>query len=119
MADDLVSALRRNLFEVFGNPDGESRRAAIEELYTPDCVCIDDNGRQSGLDGVERIVVGLQKAMPGFEFKEVGHTQALADAGRLSWTYGPPGQPPVVTGQDLALFRDGRIAVLYTFIDAA
>jgi hypothetical protein len=34
----------------------------------------------------------------------------------LAFIHGPPEQPPASTGYDVALVRDGRIAVLYTLV---
>lgn len=101
----------------FGNRDGESRRRAIGELFTEDCVFSDPHGRQVGQDALDRTVIALHEATPSLVFREMGEAQAIPDAGRLSWGYGPAGQPPVVTGQDLVVFREGRIAALYTFLD--
>jgi len=38
MSDRIYELLHRNLQEVFGEGDAPRRRAAIEELYTDDCV---------------------------------------------------------------------------------
>jgi hypothetical protein len=38
MSDKIHELLNRNLQEVFGEGDAARRRAAIEELYTDDCV---------------------------------------------------------------------------------
>ena len=38
MDDRIHELLHRNLQEVFGEGDATRRRAAIEELYTEDCV---------------------------------------------------------------------------------
>ena len=41
--------LHRNLQEVFGEADAARRRAAIDELYTEDCVLYVPPGRSSGV----------------------------------------------------------------------
>ena len=38
MNDRIHELLHRNLLEVFGEGDAVRRRAAIDELYTEDCV---------------------------------------------------------------------------------
>ncbi len=38
MSDRIHELLNRNLQEVFGEGDATRRRAAIEELYTDDCI---------------------------------------------------------------------------------
>jgi hypothetical protein len=42
----------------------------------------------------------------------------LRDLGYLPFLHGPPQQPPAITGFDVAQVRDGRIAVLYTVVNA-
>jgi ketosteroid isomerase-like protein len=49
----------------------------------------------------------------------MGPVQSVHDAGRLAWGFGPAGEPPRVTGVDVILMREGRIAALYTFLDPA
>ena len=38
MTNQVINVIHRNLQEVFGEGDAELRRAAIEQLYTDDCV---------------------------------------------------------------------------------
>jgi hypothetical protein len=44
--------------------------------------------------------------------------QVSRDLDRLAFNLGVPRQPPAVSGYDVALARDGRIAVLYTLVNA-
>ena len=44
--------------------------------------------------------------------------QVSRDLGRLAFNLGVPRQPPAVSGYDVALARDGRIAFLYTLVNA-
>jgi hypothetical protein len=53
---------------------------------------------------------------PGFAFSEAGPVYVDNDLGTLAWRFGPEGQPPVVTGFDISLIRDGVIAKLYTVL---
>jgi hypothetical protein len=41
----------------------------------------------------------------------------IHDLGRLRWQTGPVGAPPVATGTDVAVFANGKIRALYTFIE--
>jgi hypothetical protein len=51
-------------------------------------------------------------------FLSTNFTRVLRDLGHLAFIHGPPEQPPAMTGYDAALVRDGRIAVLYTLVNA-
>ncbi len=45
MPDTVETLLKRNLHEVFGERDVEKRREAIAQLWTEDCVFIDQSGK--------------------------------------------------------------------------
>ena len=42
--------------------------------------------------------------------------RASRDLGLLTFDLGMPEQPPVVSGMDVAVMREGRIAVLHTLL---
>jgi hypothetical protein len=44
--------------------------------------------------------------------------QAVQDGGRIAWGSGPAGEPPRYTGLDVIIVRDGKIVVLYVFLDS-
>ena len=60
----------------------------------------------------------LLDRLPGFVFSAAGPVHVSRDLGLLAFTMGVPEQPPAVSGIDVALVRDGRIAVLHTLLTA-
>jgi hypothetical protein len=117
---DLGHLLERNLFEVFGEPDSGRRTRAIAELYAEDCAFYDAEGEGTGQAAVSEQVARILDALPaGFAFSLVSPAEILHDLGRLRWRSGPPGAPPVVSGMDIAVFANGKIRTLYTFVEAA
>ena len=52
-----------------------------------------------------------------FVFHKRGVAEIVGDTGRLARGFGPPGEPPRVTGLDSILVREDRIAALYLFLD--
>jgi hypothetical protein len=60
----------------------------------------------------------LLDRMPDFVFSAAGPVHISRDLGLLSFNLGVPKQTPAVSGVDVALVRDGRIAVLYTLLTA-
>jgi SnoaL-like domain len=54
MSDRICELLNRNLQEVFGEADDTRRRAAIEELYTDDCVLDVPPGVFIGHDALDK-----------------------------------------------------------------
>jgi hypothetical protein len=113
----IETLLRRNLHEVFGERDDARRRAVIAEIFAEDVVFQDPHGQRTGLAAMDDAVRALQAMQPGFVFQEMAPAQAVGEAGRLAWGFGPPGEAPKVTGLDVVIAREGRIAVLYTFLD--
>jgi hypothetical protein len=110
--------LNRNLQEVFGEGDATRRRAAIEELYTEDCVLYVPPGNFVGRAAVDKFAGDLRATHPHFVYTPHGEPQALHNAGRLAWGSGPPGEAPDYTGLDVIIVRDGKIATLYVFLDS-
>ena len=117
MTDRIHELLDRNLQEVFGEGDATRRRAAIEELYTSDCVLYAPPGVFVGHDALDKFSGDLRSTHPNFVYTPHGKPQALHNAGRLAWGSGPPGEKPDYTGMDVIIACDGKIAVLYVFLD--
>jgi hypothetical protein len=55
---------------------------------------------------------------PDFVFSAAGPVHVSRDLGVLAFNLGVPERPPAVSGIDVALVRDGRIARLYTILTA-
>ena len=118
MSDRMHELLHRNLQEVFGEGDAERRRAAIDELYTEDCVLYVPPGTFVGREALDKFAGDLRATHPHFAYVPRGEPQALHNAGRLAWGSGPRGEAPEYTGPDVIIVRDGKIAALYVFLDS-
>ena len=118
MSDRIHELLNRNLQEVFGEGDAARRRAAIEELYTDDCVLYVPTGVFVGHDALDKFAGDLRATHPHFVYTPHGAPQALHNAGRLAWGSGPRGEKPDYTGLDVIIVRDDKIAALYVFLDS-
>ena len=118
MSDRIHELLNRNLQEVFGEGDAARRRAAIEALYTKDCVLYAPPGVFVGHDALDKFAGDVRATHPQFAYTPHGEPQALHNAGRLAWGSGPRGGKPDYTGLDVIIVRDGKIAALYVFLDS-
>src|SRR5690349_12597987 len=118
MSDRIHELLNRNLQEVFGEGDAPRRRAAIEELYTDDCVLYAPLGIFVGHDALDKFAGDLRATHPHFAYTPHGAPQALHNAGRLAWGSGPRGEAPDYTGMDVIIVRDDKISALYVFLDS-
>jgi len=117
MNNALGRLLEKNMSEVFGERDSARRKVAISELYTEDCTFFEGEEQSIGRAALNARVESILQKAPGFVLRAVGPAQVIQDLGRLQWRFGPPGASPVVTGMDIAMFQQGRIRALYTFLD--
>jgi hypothetical protein len=114
----IATLLTRNLPEVFGEGDPARRRAAIEQLYTEDCVLYVPPGAFVGHDTLDKFAGDLRATHPDFVYTPHGAPQVLHNSGRLAWGSGLSGQAPAYTGVDFVIVRDGKIAALYVYLDS-
>ena len=106
-----------NLFVVFSERDPERRLKAIVANYTEDVVWSDPEATTHGHEELNERAQTVLDGTPGFVFNAAGPVHVLRDLGQLAFNSGLPAQPPAVTGFDVAVVRDGRIAALYTLMD--
>ena len=119
MSHRISTLLTRNLHDVFGENDPARRRAAIDEIFTEDCVFYEPNGGvYRGRDEIDRIA-GVIRATHhrDFRYQLIAEPEELGNAGRVKWVEGRPGDAPTVAGTDFIIARDGRIAAVYLFFD--
>lgn len=110
--------LLANLFAVFGERDRERRLQVIARNYTDDVIWTDPDGTTQGHEAMNEQAQKLLQRMPDFVFSAAGPVHVSRDLGLLAFNLGVPEQPPAVSGIDVALVRDGRIARLYTMLTA-
>jgi hypothetical protein len=115
---ELGHLMERNVSEVFGEQDSDRRARAIADLYVDDCAFYDAEGESIGQAALsDRVGRILDESPPGFSFGLLGPPEVIHDLGRLRWQTGPAGAPPVLNGMDVAIFAEGRIRTLYTFVE--
>jgi hypothetical protein len=118
MSYSISTLLTRNLHDVFGENDPARRRAAIDEIFTEDCVFYEPRGVHRGRDEVDRIAGAIRATHPDFQYTPTAEPEELHNAGRIRWVSGRPGEAPAYAGTDFIIARDGRIAAVYLFFDS-
>ena len=108
--------LLENLFAVFNVRDSDRRLEAIARNYTDDVAWTDPDGTTRGHEAMNEKARTLLDGLPGFVFSAAGQVHISGDIGVLAFNMGPPEQTPAVSGFDVAVVRDGRIAVLHTLV---
>jgi hypothetical protein len=107
-----------NLFAVFDERDPARRAKVIAANYTDDVIWTDPNGTTQGRDALNEQAQRLLDRFPDLVFSAAGPVHVSGDLGLLAFNHGLPQQPPAVSGIDVALVRDGRIARLHTMLTA-
>jgi len=118
MSYSISTLLTRNLHEVFGGTDPARRRAAINEIFTEDCVFYDPRkGVYRGRGEIDRVAGAIKATHPDFRYQPIAEPEELGNSGRIQWVSGRPGEAPAYAGTDFIIARDGRIVALYLFFD--
>ena len=118
MSYSITTLMTRNLQDVFGENDAARRRAAINEIFTEDCVFYDPKGgAYRGRDEIDRIAGAIKSTHPEFRYQQIAEPEELGNGGRVRWVSGRPGEAPAYAGTDFVIPRDGQIAALYLFFD--
>ena len=113
----ISTLLIRNLEDVFGENDPVRRRAAIDEIFTEDCVFYEPRGSYRGRDEIHRIAGVIKATHPDFRYQPIVPPEELGNGGRVQWVSGRPGEAPEYARTDFIIARDGRIAAVYLFFD--
>ena len=118
MSYSISTLLTRNLHDVFGENDPARRRAAIDEIFTEDCVFYEPpKGVYHGRDEIDRVAGAIRATHPDFQYQPIAEPEEFGNGGRIQWVSGRPGEAPAYAGTDFIIARDGRIAALYLFFD--
>ena len=73
----ISALLNRNLHDVFGENDPARRRAAIDEIYTEDCVFYEPGGGvHRGRDPIDRIAGTIRATRPDFRYQPIAEPEA-------------------------------------------
>jgi hypothetical protein len=89
MSFSISTLLTRNLYDVFGENDPARRRAAIDEIFTEDCVFYDPmGGVYRGRDEIHRIAGTVRASHPDFRYEPTAEPEEVGNGGRVQWVEG-------------------------------
>jgi hypothetical protein len=71
MSYSISTLLTRNLDDVFGENDPARRRAAIDEIFTEDCVFHEPRGVYHGRDEIDRVAGAIKPTHPDFRYQPI------------------------------------------------
>ena len=91
MSYSISTLLTRNLQDVFGENDPARRRAAINEIFTEDCVFYDPNGGvYRGRDEIDRIAGAIKATHPDFRYQPIDWSRGIGRWRADPMGIGPP-----------------------------
>ena len=91
MSHSISTLLNRSPHDVFGENDSARRRAAIDEIFTEDCVFYEPNGVYRGRDEIDRVAGAVKATHPDFRYQPIAEPEELGNGGRIQWVSGRPG----------------------------
>ena len=116
---ELSQLADRNVSSIFNERDPKKRGAALKDHWTADAVFWSAGGTYVGYQAIERAFSGFLRSYPEFNFILIGEVDEIPDAARMRWSFGAAGAPPAITGMDVIVATNGRVAAMYRFLDGA
>jgi hypothetical protein len=117
-AGEFDALMQANIARVFNERDPDRRRIALSELYSDGAILYDPETVATGWGAISQAVEDLLQRLPrDFVFTAAGPAVGHNGAARLFWRAGPPDGPVAATGTDVAHIENGRIKLLYVFVD--
>ena len=104
--------------EIWNAPAGPERTKAIADVYSSDVFIGEPDAKRRGHSGMAEAISALQSELPGTSITRSGPIQTVQDLVTYTWELGAGSGPPMATGRDVLMLRDGRITGLYVLIDA-
>ena len=83
MSSSISTLLNRNLHDVFGENDPARRRAAVDEIFTEDCVFYEPRGVYRGRDEINRVAGAIKATHPDFRYQPIAEAEELGNGGRI------------------------------------
>jgi hypothetical protein len=83
MPYSISTLLTRNLTDVFGENDPASRRVAINDIFTEDCVFYEPGGVYRGRGEIDRVSGELRTTHYDFRYQPIAPPKELGNGGRV------------------------------------
>jgi hypothetical protein len=82
MSYSISTLLIRNLHDVFGENDPARRRAAINQIFTEDCVFYEPKGVYRARAEIDRIAGAIKATRPDSQHQPIAEAEELGNSGR-------------------------------------
>ena len=115
MSYSISTLLTRNLHDVFGENDPGRRRAAIDEIFTEDCVFYEPKGVHRGRDEIDRVAGAIKATHPDFRYQLLPGPRNWAMAGGADGYRAVPVRHPLTPGLISSLLGTVRLPRFISF----
>jgi hypothetical protein len=110
--------LAQRYIDTWNEADPDARRAAVDQLYTPDARYIDPLAAAEGREAIAAMIGAVQQQFPGFVFRLAGPVDGHHNQARFGWELGPAGAEAPIVGFDVAVIDDsGQLQTVLGFLD--
>lgn len=113
-----MQALVEQHLQLWNERDASRRSELLKQVYADNVEMVDRHFVAVGHAAINGFVNGLQEKNPAFRFSHVRPVDIHHHIARLYWQVGTPEKPAAVTGMDLFVFEQGKVAHLYVFVDS-
>ena len=80
MSYSISNLLTRDLHDVFGENDPAGRRAAVDEIFSEDCVVYQLGGVYRGRDAIDRVAGAIKATHPDFRYQPMAEPEEIRPA---------------------------------------
>lgn len=113
--------LEDSLLKVWSERNDAQRLDVMQRIYAADIVFYEtDQGEAiKGHQAIDALIKTLQSQWaPEFVFSLTRPAVMNHGVSHVAWTLGAAGAPPVASGMDIAIIKNGLISELYLYLDA-
>lgn len=104
--------------DAWNAPDGATREAAVQRLFSEEVVYIDPLVEVTGREQLAATMAAVRDQFPDFDFTLSGPVDGHHGQLRFAWELGPVDGPAPVAGFDVAVLDEhGRIEQVRGFLD--
>lgn len=113
-----IQSLVEQHLNIWNERDKSKRSDLLKQVYADNVEMVDVHFVAVGHTAINGFVESLQEKNPAFRFSHVRPVTTHHNIARLYWQVGSPEKPDAVTGMDLFVFENGKVARLYVFVDS-
>jgi SnoaL-like domain len=112
-----ITELIDRYIAIWNETDDNRRRDLIKQTWTDDSTYVDPLMHGEGHAGLNTMIAGVQKQLPGLIFTRQGNIDSHNHRVRFSWQLAPANAAPIAAGVDFGVITDGRLKTVTGFLD--